>query len=64
MHQYGGTIGTSRLPIYRLSGCDKNHMLPRPVVSCRPGQYGYHIMNYSSWFKELVHDVEHITLKF
>ena len=64
MCQYGGTIGGSQCPFYHLGHDKRNRMLPRPVVSCRPGNYGYRIMNYCGWFQDLVKIVEHLTLQY
>ena len=36
MYQYGGTIGYSRYPLFRIPGCEKFCMLPRPVVKIIP----------------------------
>ena len=64
MYQYGGTIGYSRCPLYKLKGCMKNRMLPRPVVKSRPSHgLGHYIMENTQWFIDLVHDIEGLVVK-
>ena len=64
MYQYGGTIGYSRYPLYRIEGWSKDRMLPRPVVKSRPSNgLGYYIMENTQWFIDLVHDIEDLVVK-
>ena len=64
MYQFGGTIGWAQTPFYRKHMSQKNHMLPRPVVSCRPGNFGHILLNQSNWIYHLAKLVEKYTLYF
>ena len=64
MYQYGGTIGSSQCPFFQDSNNGHNQMLPRPVISCRPGKYGHRLMTSCLWFRSLVADVQDITMTF
>ena len=62
MYQFGGTIGWSQTPFYMRENCNLNHMLPRPVVSCRPGNFGHLLLNEDNWLRYLSQIVECHTL--
>ena len=64
MYQYGGTIGPAHFPLFMKSASTKNHMLPRPVVSCRPGNYGHSLLNSQEWLRRLSFTVERYNLEF
>ena len=64
MFQYGGTIGPAKFPLFITSASTKNHMLPRPVVPCRPGNYGHTLLNNKEWLRRLSFTVERYTLEF
>ena len=64
MYQFGGTIGWAQTPFYMRDNSNQNHMLPRPVVSCRPGNFGYLLLNEENWLRYLSKIVEIHTLNF
>ena len=64
MYQYGGTIGYARYPLFRIPGCDRDRMLPRPVVKSRPYKgHGHTVMEETEWFIDLVQDVEDMVVR-
>ena len=64
MYQYGGTIGYARYPLFRMPGCERDRMLPRPVVKSRPHKgIGHTIMEETEWFFDLVNDVEDMVIR-
>ena len=64
MFLFGGTIGWSRTPMFHIGRSEKNHMLPRPVVSCRPGNYGYLLTHSDNWLQKLTNTVQDLTIDF
>ena len=64
MYQFGGTIGWSQTPFYMRYNCNLNHMLPRPVVSCRPGNFGHLLFNKDNWLRYISQIVEIRTFNF
>ena len=65
MFQYGGTIGPSRYPTFKLDEESfQKKMLPRPVKLSRPEQIGHIIMSNCGWLNELCKDVESLTINY
>ena len=64
MFLFGGTIGWSRTPMFKIGISEKNHMLPRPVVSCRPGNYGCILTHSDNWLKQLTNIIQNLTIDF
>ena len=64
MFLFGGTIGWSRTPMFKIGRSDKNHMLPRPVVSCCPGNYGCILTHSDNWLKQLTNIIQDLTIDF
>ena len=62
MYLFGGTIGWSRSPFFQIGNSTNNHMLPRPVISCCPGNYGYLLIHSNNWLKKLTKTVEQMTV--
>ena len=64
MYQYGGTIGYTRYPLFRIPGCEKDQMLPKPVAKSWPYKgIGHSIMEETEWFVDLVKDVEDMVVR-
>ena len=65
MFQNGSTIGPARYPLFISPKTKRNSMLPRPVVSSRPGNFGHLIMNDCAWLIHLcTRDAESIAIHF
>ena len=64
MYLFGGTIGWSRTPMFKICNSEKRHMLPRPVVACRPGNYGYLLTHSDNWLKKLTIIIQDLTIDF
>ena len=65
MYQYGGTIGPSKYPTFKLDkNSNKKQMLPRPVVKSRPFQLGHSILTKCNWLIDFVQHVERLTLNY
>ena len=64
MYQYGSTVGAAHFPLFKIYPSDTNHMLPRPVVGCRPGNFGYNVLQNMYWLKYLAKLIERRTLEY
>ena len=65
MYQYGGTIGPSKYPTFKVDpNSYKKQMLPRPVVKSRPFQLGHMIMTNCTWLYHLCQHVEELTINY
>ena len=64
MYQYGSTVGAAHFPTFKISGSDQKHMLPRPVVNSRPGNFGHTMLNKHLWLNYLAKEVEYHTFEF
>ena len=65
MYQYGGTIGPSKYPTFKLdSKSSKKQMLPRPFVKSRPFQLGHVFMTNCAWLYDLCQHVEQLTINY
>ena len=53
-----------KISFFQIGNSTHNHMLPRPVISCRPGNYGYLLIHSDNWLKELTRTVEKLTVDF
>ena len=58
MFLFDGTIGWSRTPL------KKKNLLPCPVVSCCPGNYGYLLTHSDNWLQKFTNTVEYLTIDF
>ena len=64
MYLFGGTIGWSKSPMYQMGSSTNNHMLPLPVISCHPGNYGYFLIHSNNWLGKLTKIIERLTIDF
>ena len=65
MYQLGGTIGAAKFPCYMKPTSASRHMLPRPVVSCRPPfSTGFVFLSNNKWLQDFIQDIERLLIEF